>query len=84
MENENFNFNNLYCSICGSSLIFQYLNENKKIQIFSNKNINLYLINKQCIFPINTEQMQSFILENENIKLFYEKIKNVIPNINLN
>lgn len=46
MENEIYNFNNLFCSICGSSLIFQYLNENTKILICSNKNVNLYLLNK--------------------------------------
>ena len=52
MENENFNFNNLYCSICGSSLICQYLNENKKILICSNKNVNLYF-NKQIVYFSN-------------------------------
>ena len=43
MENENFNFNNLYCSICGSSLIFKYLNEN--VNLYFNKQI-VYFSNK--------------------------------------
>ena len=42
MDN-NINFNNLHCLICGSTLIFQYLKENKQILVCSNINVNLFI-----------------------------------------
>ena len=63
--------NNILCPSCFSKLVFKSLNKNEQILTCS----NLY-----CLFPMNNENMNKFIIDikKDDLTLFLSNLKNSI------
>ena len=63
--------NNILCPSCFSKLVFKSLNKNEQILTCSNLN---------CLFPMNNENMNKFIIDikKDDLTLFLSNLKNSI------
>ncbi len=70
-KNENLNSNDLLCPECASKLIFKHINLKNKMLFCSNKN---------CLFPMNSADMDNFIFNGNQTDLdeFFSNIKKIV------
>ena len=70
-KNGNEDLNDIFCPSCFSKLVFKSLNKNEQILTCSNLN---------CLFPMNNENMNKFIIDikKDDLTLFLSNLKNSI------
>ena len=69
----------LHCSLCNSNLVLKFLNQSQRIVLCSNKSVNnIFMIfyNIQCIFPLQTSEIDKFIF-NESKEKWEEYLSSI-------
>ena len=78
----------LHCNICNSNLVLKHLNQIQRIILCSNKSVikyNFNFYNIQCIFPLESADMEQYIFDESKEKWddYLSNIKKKLTSINI-